>query len=173
KAGHDGVHMLATDEPPAAAGSHPQTGDARRPRESRSERHGLLTCEAGWAWTRCAAAVRAGGARASGDPRVLHPDGRDGLPAADRVPGHQGLRGILPRSPVAFSGGAVRQLLDRARRHQGDNRATAHFDVRVVLQHRYSLALVGLALACWAGNEAIVPKTRRRRLYSKLLALAR
>src|SRR5256885_7319720 len=33
--------------------------------------------------------LRAGGARAPGDPRVLHPDGGDGFPAAHRVPGHQ------------------------------------------------------------------------------------
>ncbi len=42
---------------------------------------------------------------------------------AHRVPRHQGLRGVLPRPPVALSGRAVGQFLDRARGHQGDDGA--------------------------------------------------
>src|SRR6185437_10672216 len=86
--------------------------------EGWAQRARVLAREARRPRTGCAAAVRAGRASTSGDPRVLHADGGDRLPAAHRLPRHQGLRGVLPRSPVALSGRAIGPFLHRAVGHQ-------------------------------------------------------
>src|SRR6202011_3067792 len=82
--GDDHLHVLAAADAPRAERGHQKARGAARSREARALRAGVLAREARWSRARCAAALRAGGAGAPGNPRVLHADGRDGLPAANR-----------------------------------------------------------------------------------------